>query len=348
MAIATYKKSDHRKLAEGALKAGLTVAGGAAAIGVAKTAVPPILKYSGKAVVGAGKFAYKAGSTGLGITKVPGIIKAIPGAARSTGSAIKNLPSNLTSRANNVIKGLQPNIGNVGKGMNLDISGPRTLSRTAPQPTTSIKFATSPYNSPKVAVETQSTGRKTAAIKKKFKSNLPMDVKPTKNPTSRLASTYVDTGTTVKNPKTGGMEKVVREIKGAKVGTGSSSNIKSVDKLGFDSLKDKNVSRSSRNKLRGMKNLAEKELSSLAQRGGRSKVIDQTALKSGKLIAKEQKKAVVKQGLRYGAKKAAKRVAASSLALIPGVGIPLAAAANAALTANDIYTVGKAVKRRTS
>lgn len=341
MAIATYKKSDHRKLAEGALKAGLTVAGGAAAIGVAKTAVPPILKYSGKAVVGAGKFAYKAGSTGLGITKVPGIIKAIPGAARSTGSAIKNLPSNLTSRANNVIKGLQPNIGNVGKGMNLDISGPRTLSRTAPQPTTSIKFATSPYNSPKVAVETQSTGRKTAAIKKKFKSNLPVDVKPSQLPSTRGPSTFVQTNTSMQNPKTGLMEPVVKEVKGPKVGRGSVSNVKNASNV-------TNTSRSSNRKIQGIASKAEKTLSSKAQRGASDKVLKQTALKAGKDIAAQQQKTVVKQGLRYGAKKIGKRVAASSLALIPGVGLPLAAAANAALTANDIYTVGKAVKRRTS
>ena len=342
MPITTYKKSDHRKLAEGALKAGLVVAGGAAGIGVARTAIPPIIKYSGKAIVGVGKASWYAGSTGLGITKVPGIIKAIPGAARSTGSAIKNLPSNVRTRVNTAIKGLQPkSLGNIGKGMDLgDIHGPKTLSRTASRPTTSIKFATSPYQSPKIVTETQSTGRRTAAIKAKFKANLPVDVKPTQLPTSRGPSTFVETGGTRVNAA-GKFEKVVNEIKAPKVGQGSTSNVKGAGKV-------KNVSRTSRNKIKGIKKQAEKALSSLSQRGGSNKVIDQFGYRAGDRVAREQKKAVVKQGLRYGAKKAAKRAAATSLALIPGVGVGLAAAANAAITANEIYTVGKAVKRRTA
>jgi|21_taG_2_1085346.scaffolds.fasta_scaffold00172_39 hypothetical protein len=338
MAITKYKKEDHKKLAIGALKAGATVVGGATAIGVARTAIPPIIKYSGKAIAGVGKAAYTAGSTGLGITKVPGIIKSIPGAARSTGSAIKNLPSNVKSRANNVVKGLQPNLGNIGKGMDLNISGPKTLSRTASLPTKSITFD---FNSPKVVTDTQSTGKRTAAIKKKFNSNLPVDVKPSQLPTKRGPSTFVQSGTSSRNPTTGVMEKVVREVKGPKVGQGSVSNVKNAGNV-------KNTSRSSNRKIQGIVNKAEKTLSSKAQRGASNQVIKQTAIKAGKDIAAQQKKTVVKQGLRYGAKKVAKRAAASSLALIPGVGIPLAAAANAALTANDIYTVGKAVKRRTS
>ena len=69
---------------------------------------------------------------------------------------------------------------------------------------------------------------------------------------------------------------------------------------------------------------------------------------TAKLSSMRSKQAIKGAGkiARIGAGKVVKRAAASSLALIPGVGLPLAAAANAALTANDIYSVGKAVKRK--